>query len=199
MILTDLEVVADAVVRRAQRQGYVVASDVREELARTNLPEEHWREVITLTGTALSYRRGRYYYQAAVSPRRREEQRQQRAILRAVRQVVRDYRQTATTEERRQQKRVDFVQPVQVLFEDHREITVMARDISASGIRLFGTRSLLGQKVRVLVHRGEPRPPACFVVRILWTCSIGDGLFENGGAFLEVHEQLPEILRLVRK
>jgi hypothetical protein len=197
MILTDLQEVADAVVRRAQRQGFVLPSDIREELANTDLPESQWRDVIRLSRDSLRYQSGRYYYKSAMSRRMREEERKQRTIQRAVRQVISQYKKAKTEHERRKQSRIDFMQTVNVRLEDHREVTVLTRDISATGIRLIATRSLLGQKIQVRVPQGEDRVPACFVARILWTCSVGDGLFENGGTFLEMAENPPEILRLV--
>jgi hypothetical protein len=83
---------------------------------------------------------------------------------------------------------------VKVRAEDGRECTLLSRDVSATGIRLIGTRRLLGQKVRVSIPRpgaattDSPRAAAgwSFLVRILWTCAVGDDLFENGGAFMEV-------------
>jgi hypothetical protein len=49
---------------------------------------------------------------------------------------------------------------------------------------------LLGQKVRIFIpYPGSPETSNegwSFVVRILWTCAIGEDLFENGGAFLEI-------------
>ena len=88
--------------------------------------------------------------------------------------------------ERRGEDRIDFVQPVKVTTEDDREYTLLTRDLSATGIRLFGTLRLLGQKVRVAITAPGQTLPTTFVVRILWTCAVGDGLVENGGAFLEV-------------
>ena len=58
--------------------------------------------------------------------------------------------------------------------------------LSVTGIRLVGTQRLLGQKVRVLVPAGEGQPPTEFLVRILWTCPLGDDLIENGGQFVSV-------------
>ncbi len=81
---------------------------------------------------------------------------------------------------------MDFVQTVAVRTEDGEEFTLLSRDLSATGIRLVGTRRLLGHKVHVLVPRPDGEPPYDFLVRILWTCAVGDGLFENGGAFLDV-------------
>ena len=70
--------------------------------------------------------------------------------------------------------------------DDQREMSLLSRDLSTTGIRLIGTRSLLGQKVRVLLPRSDSPEPWSFLVRILWTCTVGDNLFENGGSFLEV-------------
>ena len=67
-----------------------------------------------------------------------------------------------------------------------RQFTLLSRDLSLTGIRLVGTRRLLGQKVRVSLPQGDGTEACTFVVRILWTCAIGDDLFENGGTFLEV-------------
>ena len=48
-----------------------------------------------------------------------------------------------------------------------------------------GTRRLLGQKVRVHIPAPEGGHVE-FVVRILWTCPVGEDLVENGGAFVSV-------------
>jgi len=52
-------------------------------------------------------------------------------------------------------------------------------------MRLIGTRSLLGQKVEVRLPTSTKGESWCFVLRILWTCAVGDELFENGGVFVE--------------
>jgi hypothetical protein len=39
--------------------------------------------------------------------------------------------------------------------------------------------------VEVLISQPGGGEPLCFLTRILWTCAVGDGLFENGGVFLE--------------
>ena len=197
MIMTNLQGVANAVVRRAQRQGFVVPREVREELTAAGLSADLWKEAVALTRPVLSYRQGRYYYVSALSARLEMEQRQQRIIQRAVRQLISQYKAAAAQGERRQQGRSDFVQPVKVVTEDRRELTVLSRDISATGIRLISGRSLLGQKLRVLVPRPEGAEPRCFLVRILWTCAIGDDLFENGGSFLEVLAYEPKPLTVV--
>jgi hypothetical protein len=186
MIMTDLQSIANAVVRRARRQGFVLPREVRQELAATGLPEDVWKEVIALAQPVLNHRQGRYYYVSPVSARVEQEKQQQRVIQRAVRQHIRQHQADAARVERRQHDRIDFIQPVKVYTEDHRELTLLSRDISTTGLRLIGTRSLLGQKVRVLIPRGEETTPRCFLVRIVWTCAIGDEMFENGGTFLEV-------------
>jgi hypothetical protein len=181
---SNLQGVADEVVRRAQRQGYVVAREVREELARVSQPESFFKDVLALARHSLSYRRGRYYYTAPVSDRVKAEQTQQRDIQVAVQQLVRRYRAAEERVERREQDRVDFIQPVKVVTEDNREYTLLTRDVSATGLRLVGTRRLLGQKVHVLIPSGDETVD--FTVRILWTCPVGDDLVENGGTFLAV-------------
>ncbi len=185
LISPPLQEVADSLVRRAQRQGFVVPRDIREELKQAGESPSLWKDVLAQARQALSYRRGRYYYVPPVSARVRQEQDQQAVIHRAVRQLIRKYRTAASRVERREEDRIDFIQPVKVRTDDGRELTLLSRDLSTSGMRLVGTRSLLGQKVCVLIPRTEGIGPWCFVVRILWTCAISDELFENGGTFLE--------------
>ena len=60
---------------------------------------------------------------------------------------------------------------------------MLTRDLSPTGLRLLGSRSLLGQKVRVHLA-GNGGRSCTFLVRILWSCAVGDNLFENGGSFL---------------
>jgi PilZ domain len=185
MILTDLQHVANTMVQRAQRRGYVIPKDIREELGKVGLPETHWKEVVSLAGSALYYRQGRYYYVNTVSPRLRAQLNQQGEVQQTIRRLIRLHKQKSGKVERRSQDRIDFIQPVTVRTEDGRAYRLLSRDLSNNGIRLIGTRSLLGQKIHVEIH--EPlETPAVFLVRILWTCAIGDDLFENGGAFLEV-------------
>jgi hypothetical protein len=67
--------------------------------------------------------------------------------------------------------------------EEGKDFTLLSRDLSATGIRLLGTQRLLGHKVQLEL----PGDPGCrLLVRILWTCAVGDDLFENGGSFLEL-------------
>jgi hypothetical protein len=186
MISTNLQGVAELVTRRARRQGFVVALDVKQELSQAGVPESMWKDVIALARPMLSYRKGRYYYSPPVSERVRKEQTHQRDILKVIRQLIRHHRQEAKDFERRGEDRYDFVQTVQVITEDNRHLTLISRDLSSTGIRLVGTHRLLGQKVRVLIPRPGSEEPYTFVVRILWTCAVGDDLIENGGSFLEV-------------
>jgi hypothetical protein len=180
----NLHEVAEQVVQRARQQGYVVPREVREELARASLAESLWKDVLALARPSLSYRRGRYYYTPPVSERVLAEQSQQVSVQAAVRELVQQYQTQAARVERREQGRVDFIQPVTVRTEDGREFTLLSRDLSATGIRLVGTRRLLGQKVHVIISTGNIR--LAFLVRILWTCPVGDDLVENGGTFLSV-------------
>jgi hypothetical protein len=197
MTMTDLQAAAHAVVRRAERQGFVLPSEIREELAQQRIPKGQWKEIVEISRPTLRYRQGRYYYQPQVSPRMRAEQRQQRAIHLTIRRLVRDYKKNHALDERRQQGRIDFIQPVKVRTENQRELAVLSRDLSATGIRLIGTQSLLGQKVEVLFTRPEGGEACCFLTRILWTCTVGDGLFENGGIFLELVAPESRSLKLV--
>ena len=160
---------------------------MREELTQAGAPEALWKDVVALARRSLTLRRGRYYYNHPVSERVRQEQTQQLGVRQAVEQLLQGARPNgATPIERRLQDRVDYVQTVTVRTEDGGEFTLLSRDLSATGIRLVGTRRLLGQKVHVLAPAPGQDKPYDFLVRILWTCAVGDGLYENGGVFLEV-------------
>jgi hypothetical protein len=175
--------VAEIVGRRAQRQGYVVPRDIRAELQSAGLPDEQWKEVVTHLKSTLNYRQGRYYHVAAVSPRVHQEREQQRVIGKFVRNLQKEQKAAEKIRERRGQVRVEYPQPVKVQSEDGKEFTLLGRDMSTSGIRMLGTRRLLGTKVKVTLTSKEG--PLTLWVRILWTCAVGDDLFENGGNFLE--------------
>jgi hypothetical protein len=173
-----LQEVADLVVCLAQQQGYVVERDVREHLLRAGLSDSLWKDVLALVRPPLSYRRGRYYHSSPPSPHVLPE------IHAAVSRLINQHEHGADRVERREQGRIDFIQPVEVTTEDNRTFTLLTRDLSATGIRLIGTRRLLGQKVRVRIPAGSDTID--FSVRILWTCPVGDDLVENGGTFLGV-------------
>lgn len=185
MTATNLQDVVEAVLARAQRQGSVTPEDVQDELTQAGVPEELWEEVLTLCRRSLRKRQGRYHY---VSAARRESarERQRQAMRRVVRGIIRRHR-AAQQVERRGQDRIDFIQAVRVLTEDQRELHLLSRDLSTTGIRLIASRSLLGQKVRVLLSEGDES--CSLVVRVLWTCAVGDDLYENGGMFLERDEE----------
>jgi hypothetical protein len=103
---------------------------------------------------------------------------QPRTIDRAV-PVLSEQHQAPPAVERRQQGRIDFIHPVKVITEDNSEFTMLSCNLSATGIRMVGTRCLLGQKVRVIIS--TPTGTFDSLVRILWTCPGRDGLVENGG------------------
>lgn len=185
MISTNLQGVAELVVRRAQRNGYILPRQVRTVLSEAGLCESLWKDVVSVARPSLTYRQGRYYYTTPVTDRVRQEQAQQLGIHKAVGEIIRCYRGGLRVE-RREQERLDFMQPVKVRTEDGRECTLLTRDISPTGIRLIGTRRLLGQRINVRIPIAEGAAAWEFVVRILWTCTLGDDLVENGGNFLEI-------------
>jgi hypothetical protein len=186
MSLLALQGIADQVIQRARDLGFVVGRDIREALAQAGLAESHWKDVLALAQSSLHHRQGRYYYVSVPHSRNRNHH-QNREVNQAVRRIIRDYRVGTTDVERRQHGRVPFVQPTRILLPDHREIQLLSRDISPTGIRLIGTRSLQGQKVRVLLPRSENgQGNWCFLVQILWSSQIGDNLVEHGGVFLEL-------------
>ena len=188
MNASELQPVADTVLRHAKRQGFVTSRDVRAELRIAGLPEAAWKEAIALVQASLVHRLGRYYHKEAFSPRLQKEHAQQRAIQKAIRRLIKQHRNRNKTDERRGQARVDFIQQVKVRTEDGKEFALMSRDLSATGVRLLGTKRFLGQKVQLDLPSGSDEPACRLVVRILWTCAVGDDLFENGGTFMELLE-----------
>src|SRR5260370_10860877 len=186
MIASTLQDVADAVVRRAQQQGYVVPREIRSELKQAGLADDQWKEVVGLARKFLNCRQGRYYHIRVLSPRLQEEQQQQRLIQRAIRRLIRQHQAAIKPKERRLEDRTDFIQQVTVQVEDGRQYTLLSRDLSPAGIRLVGTRRLLGQKVKIALPPENGEHQFSFLVRILWTCVIADDLFENCGTFLEI-------------
>jgi hypothetical protein len=187
MISVNLQGVAELVVRQAQRNGYILPRQVRTVLSEAGLCESMWKDVLAVARSSLTYRKGRYYYTVSVSDRVRQEQEQQNGIHEAVREIIRSYR-SADFVERREEDRIVFVQPVKVKTEDGHEYSLLTRDLSSTGIRLIGTRRFLGQKIRVSIPAAKDAASWEFVVRILWTCTVGDDLVENGGAFVEIVE-----------
>lgn len=193
MISTNLQGVAELVIRQAQRQGFILAREIKAVLAEAGVSESLWKDVLAVARPALAFRKGRYYYSAPVSARVRHEQSQQLSVQKAVREIIRQFRTAAAREERREQDRIDFVQPVKVRTEDQREYTLLSRDLSATGIRLIGTRRFLGQKIHISIpSTGRDADTWDFVVRILWTCAVGEDLVENGGAFIDVADPVKD-------
>ena len=150
------------------------------------LPEERWKEAIALVQDSLVQRQGRYYHKDAFNPRAQKERAQQLAIQKIIRKLIKQHRNRAKEEDRRNQARIDFIQPVKIRTEDGKEHTLVSRDLSATGVRLLGTKRLLGHKVQIELPSGNAEPACRLSVRILWTCAVGDDLFENGGNFVEL-------------
>jgi hypothetical protein len=188
MTTTDLQEIANTVIRKAQHQGYVLPREIRKELTEAGAPNTMWKDILALARSSLSYRKGRYYYVPAVSERVRQEQDQQRLIRRTVEQIITQYESYTSRIERREQQRINFVQLVKAQAEDGREFTLLSRDLSVSGIRLIGTRSLLGQKIHLRIPRPDGSGFYRFLVRILWTCAVSEDFYENGGMFVEAEE-----------
>jgi len=180
-----LQRVAEAVQRRARQQGSVTARDIRAEAKLAGLPEDRWKDVVAAVKRELHYRQGRYYPSDPVSARRADAEAQQDKVAKAIRGLIRQHRASVKQQERRGEVRIDFLQPVKVHAADGHTLNLLCRDVSTTGIRLVGTKQLLGQKVQVELPqlRGAP---LMLTTRILWTCAIGDDLFENGGSFLEI-------------
>jgi hypothetical protein len=185
MTAPDFQAVANAVLRRAQQQGYVVAKEIRAELKAAALPEDRWKEVVELLRQSLHYRQGRYYFINVASSGRQRLRDQQLTVRTVIQEMLDTQGSKTTSDDRRREDRVDYVRTVQVRTEDGQELTVVSRDLSPGGIRLVAGRSLLGLKLHVLLPR-EGMDPLTLVARILWTTAVGDGLFESGGTFLEV-------------
>ena len=182
----ELDSVAEAVRRLAKRQGFVTSRDVRSELRIAGETEETWKDVLALLRDSLVHRQGRYYDKDAFSPRLQKEHAQQQKIIKAIKKLIKLHKGRNKTDERRGQARIDFVQPVKIRTEDGKEFSLLSRDLSATGVRLLGTKRLLGQKVQLELPDGKGEAACRVLVRILWTCAVGDDLFENGGSFMEL-------------
>jgi PilZ domain len=184
MLKTSMLRIVNIVCRRARRQGFILPQDVRAELAGAGMPETRWQEVVALAGDRLSDHDGCYFYRPEGVSSRREQLRQRR-LNRAVRRLMRGYK-AVDQNERRRQGRIDYIHPVQVETADGRSFTVLSCDLSVNGIRLISPTSLLGQKIRVCLPTGRGVESKCFSVQIVWSSVVGEGLCENGGAFLGI-------------
>ena len=199
-----LQGVVNAVVRRAQSQGYVVAREIRAELAHAALPDTLWKDMVMLAGPALSCRSGRYYYVTAGPDRMRlrvkHDHRNHIEIHKAVCDLLGQKRRSAVMghQDRRAHKRVDFVRPVQAQAEDGAKHRLLTRNISLSGIRLVGNCALQGQKVHIWFPGANGKKSGCgFLVHILWSSPVDDHLYENGGVFLERLDAQPRLLKIM--
>jgi hypothetical protein len=191
MTVVELPEIATRVLDRAQQRGFVTRREIREELRKSGQPDGSWRDVLAILCESLHFRQGRYNYVCPFDSRLEQELLQQRRIHRSVREVIRRHRAQEHVHERRRQGRVDFIKPVRVRTADGHEYTLLSRDLSVTGIHLLGSRSFLGQKVHLWIPGEEGQ--LCLLVRILWTSMVGDGLFENGGAFLEKVDAAPTV------
>lgn len=186
LAIRSLSDVASAVMRRSQQNGFVTPNEIRGELIQLGLSPIRWKEIVDLVKPALTLRHGKYYYLPAQSPTMQVEQKRQQDIHQSIKRLVRHYKKAARLVERRGSDRHDFIETVTVQAEDGKEHRLLSRDLSPSGIRLIGTKRLLGQKVLLTIPDPTSKRLTQFVVRILWTCAVGDDLFENGGRFLEI-------------
>src|SRR5579875_3105987 len=124
MISVNLQGVADLVVRQAQRHGYILPRQIRAALNEAGMCESLWKDVLAVARSSLTYRKGRYYYTTPLSDRVRQEQARQTDIRRVVREIIRRRRSNVRVE-RREEERIDLVQPVKVRTEDGREYTLL--------------------------------------------------------------------------
>lgn len=179
-----LQEITTRVLHRARQQGYILPDEVREELTSAGQDETQWKDVLTLARAFLRYDDGRYWYQPALSEVASLRQSQREAVQDAVRSIITHQRTHAL--ERRGEERIEVVQPVILVDEKDQEHHVLSRDLSVTGIRLLGSRRLLGQKFRLRWPQPNSKTSWVFHVQILWTCAVGDDLFENGGSFLSL-------------
>src|SRR5262245_4251661 len=91
LVAPSLQDVANAVVLRAQSQGFVRPKEIREELERAGESKTLWKDVVKLARASLSFQRGRYYYASPVSERLRQENLQRETIARATGQLMDHY------------------------------------------------------------------------------------------------------------
>jgi hypothetical protein len=187
MLRKEMQRIVNRVCCRASRQGYLLGQEVRDELAAAGLPGALWVDVVSLARDMLNNRDGCQCYPTVASSSGQEQDRQ-RQLQRAVRELIRDYR-SCTDQERRRHKRLHgAIQPVQVETEDGRKSTLLSCDLSTHGIRLIGPKTLLGQKLRITLPTRAATEQRCFVVQIVWSKLVSDGLYENGGAFSDISE-----------
>lgn len=178
----DLRRATENVLRRAEAQGTITSSEVRAELAALGLGEDLWKDVLAGARTSLRFADGVYHFQAPVTGRAAAEKGRLDAVVAAIRGLLDSQRRRGV--DRRGEERVEYVHPATVLDDAGGEHRVLTRDLSPTGVRLIGTRRLLGQKVRLRLEGPGSEGAWVFRVQVVWTAEVGDDLFENGGAFL---------------
>ncbi|MGF1583419.1 MAG: PilZ domain-containing protein [Gemmataceae bacterium] len=184
MIPSELQTVASAVLRLAEQQTYVVPRDIRAELLQANFPESRWKEVVEMLRESLNYRQGRYYFLASRQVRHTQQEAEQELLKDALEELLEKHKTRLPDLERRMEERIDFSYPLKARTENDEELTILSRDLSMSGIGFLSTRSFLGRKLRLSLPSGGSE--AIIVsVRVLWSSTVADGIFENGGAFLD--------------
>lgn len=181
----QLRQATEVVLQRAAESGSLLPRQIRSAVAQAGVDPNRWKEVVALAGSHLVHRKGRYFYVSPTSPQRLTAEQRAQAIHQAVHELVVHYRKTVELQERREADRLTFIQPVEVETDDGQVYRMLTKDISASGLRLLGNRGLLGQRLRVRIPAPKGKEFA-FVVRILWTCMVGDDLYENGGNIVEL-------------
>ena len=204
MSRTDLVGVVQRVLGRVQHQGSVVPRDIRKELAEAGLSEKLWKDVLESIRPSIQYREGRYHYVPTVpvriQARMRTRENQQRQVHRAVRQLTRRYKTGSTDVERREHGRTHFIRAVRASTKNGRELTLLTRDLSLSGIRLLSGQSLLGQQLHVHIPHDEGSSEShCFLVRILWSAVVADGIYDNGGVFMDLVESERATLKIANE
>lgn len=193
MTISNLQSVASGVLRLAKKKGFVVAREIRSQLKEAGLPEAQWKQIVEMLRESLNYRKGRYYYLTIMRTHKEMNSDHRHQIEAAVGDILSVNGDVDAAEERRQAERAHFSRPVKVKTESNEEFTALSKDLSPTGIRLITNRSLLGKKLRVyLPTPGADSSPLIMVTRIVWTTAVADGLFENGGTFLEVHSEEEE-------
>jgi hypothetical protein len=188
MVSPDLQAVAIAVLNRARRQGYVLPREIRGELKEAGHSEGIWKQVVNLIRPSLKYHHGRYYAKVStLSPLEREKHH-----LRHIRTTLHIFLQKqkgkTMEEERRKEDRNSLVCALKIRTESGQELTVLGQDLSSSGFRVITDRSLLGKKIFMFLPPPQEGGalPVVIAARVLWCVEIADGLFKNGGSFLEL-------------
>ncbi|GBD35923.1 hypothetical protein HRbin36_01038 [bacterium HR36] len=173
------------VLQRAETRGYILPQEIQQELRRLGLGTRLWRQFIERAGSFLTYQNGRYYYVPSLTGNRLHEEERQLHVRALLQALIDSCKRSQHHVERRSADRVEVYWPVTLTLEDGTAHRAVTRDISVSGIRFLGSRSLLGQRivVRLTLNNGHEH---VFSVRILWTCEVGDSLYENGGSVLQV-------------